>query len=110
MGVVGNDLQEHDCRWQYNKLHWDLTPLVRHSPQRDYSVKRDNWEFYMNVCANTIKVSRTELLLSMRAEVVSVRSRALASSSLGQQRRCRRGIRPCIETGRLAVLRELCTG
>mmetsp|Transcript_3858 Transcript_3858/g.9536 ORF Transcript_3858/g.9536 Transcript_3858/m.9536 type:complete len:266 (-) Transcript_3858:8-805(-) len=59
MGVVGNDLQEHDCRWQYNKLHWDLTPLVRHSPQRDYSVKRDNWEFYMNVCANTIKIPST---------------------------------------------------
>ncbi|EKX33877.1 hypothetical protein GUITHDRAFT_147604 [Guillardia theta CCMP2712] len=56
MGVKADSTGEHECRWKYNQLHWDLTPLIRHSPQRDYRVKRDRWEFYLNVCANTIKV------------------------------------------------------
>eukprot|EP00290_Baffinella_frigidus_P028732 CAMPEP_0180241750 /NCGR_PEP_ID=MMETSP0987-20121128/32843_1 /TAXON_ID=697907 /ORGANISM="non described non described, Strain CCMP2293" /LENGTH=138 /DNA_ID=CAMNT_0022208791 /DNA_START=24 /DNA_END=436 /DNA_ORIENTATION=+ len=47
---------EHSCSWQYNDLHWDLSPLVKHKPSRDYKVDRSNWEFDMNVCANTLRI------------------------------------------------------
>ena len=54
----------HTCTWNYNKLHWDLSSLVRSRPQRDYSVKRDAWTFYMNVCDNTVSRRQGEMCRS----------------------------------------------
>ena len=55
-GAPGAVASQETCGWRYNKLHWDLSPLVKKRPQRDYSVVRDSWTFYMNVCQNTARV------------------------------------------------------
>eukprot|EP00286_Rhodomonas_abbreviata_P006589 CAMPEP_0181318460 /NCGR_PEP_ID=MMETSP1101-20121128/17015_1 /TAXON_ID=46948 /ORGANISM="Rhodomonas abbreviata, Strain Caron Lab Isolate" /LENGTH=68 /DNA_ID=CAMNT_0023425925 /DNA_START=67 /DNA_END=270 /DNA_ORIENTATION=- len=43
---------EHACQWSYNRLHWDLSPLVRHAPAPSYTVHRNAWTFTLNVCAD----------------------------------------------------------
>ena len=44
------------CTWSYNSLHWDLLPLMRHRPLRDYEVHRGSWTFFVNPCTDTLRI------------------------------------------------------
>jgi len=46
------------CEWRYGDLQWDLRGLKRERPQRDYTVARDGWLFYLNVCGDTVRVPK----------------------------------------------------